>query len=66
MLIRLRLNQEATERLIERAVRERRPVPMQAEVLLLRSLGLPIGEDGADAPPASIQSKPTRCEERAA
>ena len=41
MRIKLDLTQEETERLIEAAVRDRRPVHFEAEVLLRRALGLP-------------------------
>lgn len=41
MRIRLELDNETTERLIERAADERRPVSWQAEVMLRRALGLP-------------------------
>lgn len=41
MRIKLDLDDEATERLIESAVAEKRPMPWQAEVLLRKALGLP-------------------------
>jgi hypothetical protein len=37
--IKIELDPEATDRLIEVAIAHRRPVPMQAEVLLLEALG---------------------------
>jgi hypothetical protein len=40
MRIRLELDDETREKLIEAAIRERRPVGLQAEVLLRRALGL--------------------------
>ena len=40
-IIRLDLDAEAFGRLADSAVEERRPIPWQAEVLLLRALGLP-------------------------
>lgn len=40
MRIKIDLDAQATEKLIEAAVAERRPVPWQAEVLLRRALGL--------------------------
>jgi hypothetical protein len=40
MRLRLELDQQTTDRLIEVAVEERRPVGMQAEVILRRALGL--------------------------
>lgn len=39
--IKLDLDTETLERLIERAVQERRPIVWQAEVLLRQALGLP-------------------------
>jgi hypothetical protein len=39
--LKLELDNETTERLIERAAEERRPVPWQAQVELMRALGLP-------------------------
>ena len=49
MRIRIDLDPEAQAGLIRSSVRERRPVHMQAEVLLRRALGLPDcpGEHGA-------------------
>ncbi len=41
MKIRLDIDTETAERLVEAAVAERRPIAMQAEVLLRRALGLP-------------------------
>jgi hypothetical protein len=38
--IRIDLSEEATKRLIRLAAKERRPVPLQAEVILLERLGL--------------------------
>jgi hypothetical protein len=40
-IIRLDLDDEALGRLADLAIEERRPIPWQAEVLLLRALGLP-------------------------
>lgn len=45
MRLRLDLSTEATERLIRKAIQQRRPVAMQAEVLLLEALGIDL--DGA-------------------
>ncbi len=45
MRIKLELDQEIAERLIETAEKERRPVVWQAEVLLRRALGLPFPQD---------------------
>lgn len=41
MRIKLELDQETTEKLVEIAMREKRPPAWQAEVLLRTSLGLP-------------------------
>ena len=51
MRLKLDLDEDATARLVEQAVVERRPVPWQAEVLLRKALGLPFshpGEGGRD------------------
>jgi len=40
MRIKIELNEEASKRLLELAVQQRRSVPFQAEVLLLTALGL--------------------------
>jgi hypothetical protein len=39
--LKLDVDRETFERLVEAAVRERRPVVMQAEVILRQALGLP-------------------------
>jgi hypothetical protein len=39
--LKLDLDTETLERLVERAVQERRPIVWQAEVLLRQALGLP-------------------------
>jgi len=44
MRLRIDLSPDACERLADVAARERRPLPAQAEVLLLRALGLWRGE----------------------
>lgn len=41
MILRLRLDDETSERLSEAATVERRPLAMQAEVLIRRALKLP-------------------------
>ena len=41
MRLKLDLDEDATARLVEQAVVERRPVPWQAEILLRKALGLP-------------------------
>jgi hypothetical protein len=43
MRVRLEIGPEATQRLVASALAERRPLAWQAEVLLLRALGLPDG-----------------------
>jgi|FaiFalDrversion2_1042247.scaffolds.fasta_scaffold01845_2 hypothetical protein len=40
MRLKVELNEEAVRRLIELAARERRTVPLQAEVIILERLGL--------------------------
>lgn len=40
MRLKLELDQQTTDRLIEVAVEERRPIGMQAEIILRRALGL--------------------------
>lgn len=40
MRLKLDLDTETTERLIDAAITERRPLPLQAEVILRRALGL--------------------------
>jgi hypothetical protein len=41
MRIKLELDNEMTEKLVQAAVREQRPAAWQAEVMLRRALGLP-------------------------
>ena len=41
-LIKVELTQAAYERLCHEAIRQRRPIPWEAEVRLMRSLGLPL------------------------
>jgi hypothetical protein len=41
MLLRLELDRSTAVRLVECAVAESRPIPMQAQVLIRRALGLP-------------------------
>ncbi len=50
MRIRLELTPEETERLIELAALEKRPIHWQAEILLRRAMGLPW-------PPEALQAK---------
>jgi hypothetical protein len=57
--IRLELDNETTERLIERAAEERRPVPWQSEVMLRRALGLPFPRREGEE-----QGEPTTAEAR--
>lgn len=56
MRIRLDLDQEATERLVEAAVSEQRPVHWQAEVILRRALGLPFPHDPEGAGSSRAQA----------
>ncbi|RMD63449.1 hypothetical protein D6833_05645 [Candidatus Parcubacteria bacterium] len=51
MRIRIELPQEAVLKLITHAVRERRTVPRQAEVTILRALELWEGEQAQNKPP---------------
>jgi hypothetical protein len=46
--IKLDIDQEAYERLVERAVSWRRPIAWQAEVELRQALGLPFPHEAAD------------------
>ncbi len=55
MRIRLDLDTETTERLAQEAVRQRRPIIMQAEVLLREALGVPL--DSAKPTQCPFQSK---------
>ena len=50
MLIKFQPDPETQRRIIEAAVKERRPVRLQAEILLRRAVGLP---DPIYAPPAN-------------
>ena len=50
-LVRVNLDGETFSRLIDAACSERRPVPMQAEVMLRRALGLPF--------PYALSEEPT-------
>ena len=52
--LRLELDAETFKRLTQHAVADRRPVAWQAEVLLRRALGLPLGE--ADDPEGSCRT----------
>jgi len=45
MRLRLELDHETARRLAEEAVRERRPIAWQAEVMLRRALGLPFPDE---------------------
>jgi hypothetical protein len=47
--VKLELDTETFGRLVESAVAERRPVDMQAEVVLMRALGLRDGEEASSA-----------------
>ncbi len=61
MRIKLDLDNELTERLIQEAVRERRPVAWHAEVLLRRALGLPFP---VPEPQPSFENDPAPSEPR--
>ena len=54
MRIRIDLSEEATKRLIRLAAKERRSVPLQAEVILLERLGL--------WPPEEDREETARCQ----
>jgi len=57
MRLKLELDPETTERLIEAAVREKRPAAWHAEVLLRTALGLPFPPPKPHQP---VPSKPRR------
>jgi hypothetical protein len=57
--LKLDVDIETLERLIERAVQERRPITWQAEVLLRQALGLPFPYEG------ELASEPTETVEEA-
>lgn len=59
MRVRLDLDAETTERLVEVAVTERRPVAWQAEVLLRRALGL--ADRPAETPTEPKRGEVARC-----
>ena len=60
--IKLELSPAAYQRLVEEALRERRPVDWQAEVMLTRALGLPFPEtdgpsrDDSDHPETVVRA----------
>jgi hypothetical protein len=58
-LLKLQIDSETMERLVEQAVRERRPITWEAEVLLRQALGLPFPYAGRPA------SEPTERTEEA-
>ena len=51
MRLKIELDEMATQRLVEQAVAERRPVVWQAEVAIRRALGLGSSSTPADTPP---------------
>lgn len=63
MRIKLDLDTETTERLIQAAVAENRPVGMHAEVMLRRALGLPfprpLSAAATPTPPAKARTPQT-------
>ncbi len=58
-LLKLQIDSETMDRLVERAVRERRPITWEAEVLLRQALGLPFPYAG------ELASEPTETAEEA-
>lgn len=56
MRLKLELDPETTERLIESAAHDRRPVAWQAEVILRRGLGF-LNADQTGAPPSSEEQR---------
>jgi hypothetical protein len=59
--IKIDLDPDSFRRLTELAVKERRPIPWQAEILLLRALGAPV-EGGAHYTPPQPQEVPCAAE----
>ena len=59
--VKLELDTETARRLVEAAVAERRPANLQAEVILMRALGVPPPEvraaTSARPAPASVDSR---------
>ena len=47
----LDIDDETLDRLLDAALRERRPLPWQGEVVLRRALGLPVPDERAAARP---------------
>jgi len=56
MRIKLDLDTETTERLIQAAISENRPVGMHAEVILRRALGLPFPYPPTSKPPTKASA----------
>jgi len=54
MRIKLDLDPETTERLIQAAISENRPVGLHAEVVIRRALGLPFPWPQAGATPTNV------------
>jgi len=57
MRIKLDLDSETTERLIQAAISENRPVGMHAEVVIRRALGLPFPWPQAGAAPTNAEQE---------
>ena len=49
MRLRFELDTQTAEALAQSAIRELRPVPLQAEVLLRRALGLPVPKEALES-----------------
>lgn len=57
--IKLDLDQEAYQRLVELATTERRPITMQAEVIIRRGLGLPLSREIGETIPRKTREVQT-------
>lgn len=60
MVLKLRLDTETADRLMDRAIREWRPVDSQAIVLLRESLGLPVPQLPVTARPGGAAHEVVR------
>ena len=58
MKLRLVLDEQTSEALMRSALRELRPTPLQAEVLLRRALGLPVPKESPEEAPETEQAGP--------
>jgi hypothetical protein len=52
--IKIDLDPDTYHRLLERAVEERRPIPWQAEVLLIRALAVPVNTGPTSTQPREV------------